>query len=96
MWMLFLGQMREGIGCADAGIDGQGKRTATMRHRNFQRGVDAHHSEFLCSNAKLPGRAAQCFERWFAYDVNAPPVRSLIIAEIAREVPSAFPGAVTK
>jgi len=71
MWMLFLGQMREGIGCADAGIDGQGKRTATMRHRNFQRGVDAHHSEFLCSNAKLPGRAAQCFERWFAYDVNA-------------------------
>src|ERR1700731_1590555 len=68
---LYLRQMRERVGGAHTGVNGHSERTATERHRNFERWIIADDSQVCRSRAKAPACTSKRFERGLADDMNA-------------------------
>ena len=67
-----------------------------MRHRHFEQRIVADHDEVPCGHPE-PGRGGpQRVKRRLAGIVTEHPVIDRIIAEIARDVPSARPPAEAK
>ena len=85
-----------GVGPGQAGLHRDRERVAAVRHRHLEQRVVPDHDQVPGGKPSRAAAARSAVSDGFPVTVRRQPVMDLIMAEIARDVPSARPPAAAK